>query len=177
MRKHGKLLAMLSLLLAAVLLLGACSADAAVTAKKKKKKNTASPTATVTAVATVAPDGEEPGEAAGPIIEPQRIADYIFEHGELPDNFITKKEAQALGWKTRFKYVSQAAPGKSIGGDVFGNYQGKLPIVKGRKYFEADCWYTEGPRSEYRIIYSSDGHVWYTEDHYNTFVELSPSKP
>ena len=65
----------------------------------------------------------------------------------------------------------------SIGGDYFGNYEGKLPVIKGRKYYECDCWYTEGPRSEYRIIYSNDGHVWYTEDHYNTFTEMSPSKP
>ncbi len=180
MRRHGKFVALLALLLAAVILLGACTADAAVTAKSKKKKNTAQPAATV-AAATEAPagteSGEEPTEEPGPIIEPQRIADYIFEHGELPDNFITKKEAQALGWKTRFKYVSDAAPGKSIGGDYFGNYEGRLPRVKGRTYYEADCWYTEGPRNSYRIIYSSDGHVWYTEDHYMTFVEMSPSEP
>ena len=181
MRKYGKLYTLLALLLAAVMLLGACSANAAVTAKSKKKKNTARPTATVTVTATETPaaeeDAAEPTEEPGPIIEPQRIADYIFEHGELPDNFITKKEAMELGWKTRFKYVSDAAPGKSIGGDYFGNYEGKLPRVKGRKYYEADCWYTEGERNAYRIIYSSDGHVWYTEDHYNTFVELSPSEP
>jgi len=176
---RGKLAALLALLLAAALLLGACSADAAVSAKSKKK-NTARPAATVTATATETPaaeDAGEPTEEPGPIIEPQRIADYIFEHGELPDNFITKKEAQAMGWDSRYNYVSDVAPGMSIGGDYFGNYEGKLPRVKGRKYYEADCWYTEGPRNAYRIIYSSDGHVWYTEDHYNTFVELSPSEP
>ena len=181
MRKHGRLYALLALLLAAALALGACTADAAVTARSKKKKKTARPTATVTAAATEAPDGaetpEEPAEEPGPIIEPQRIADYIFEHGELPDNFITKKEAQELGWNSRYNYVSDIAPGKSIGGDYYGNYEGRLPRVKGRIYYEADCWYTEGPRNEYRIVYSSDGHVWYTEDHYNTFVELSPSEP
>ena len=42
--------------------------------------------------------------------------------------------------------------------------------------YEADCYYDGGPRNEYRIIYSNDGHVWYTEDHYNTFLELFPSK-
>ena len=181
MRKYGKLYTLLALLLAAVMLLGACSANAAVTAKSKKRKNTARPTATVTATATETPAAEEDAaestEEPGPIIEPQRIADYIFEHGELPDNFITKKEAQAMGWDSRYNYVSDVAPGMSIGGDYFGNYEGKLPRVKGRKYYEADCWYTEGPRNAYRIIFSSDGHVWYTEDHYNTFVELSPSEP
>ena len=125
--------------------------------------------------APAAPETAETPQA-GPIIEPQAIADYLFEHGELPDNFITKQEAQALGWDTRKNYVSDVAPGKSIGGDYFGNYEQKLPVVKGRKYYEADCYYFGGDRNEYRIIYSTDGHVWYTEDHYNTFIELFPTQ-
>ena len=114
-------------------------------------------------------------EKTGPIIEPQAIADYIFVHGTLPDNFITKKEAQALGWDSSRNDVSDVAPGKSIGGDYFGNYDKKLPQVRGRKYFEADCRYTGGNRGPERIVYSSDGHVWYTGDHYETFTELFPS--
>ena len=116
-----------------------------------------------------------PVEKTGPIIEPQAIADYIFVHGTLPDNFITKKEAQALGWDSSRNDVSDVAPGKSIGGDYFGNYDKKLPQVRGRKYFEADCRYTGGNRGPERIVYSSDGHVWYTGDHYETFTELFPS--
>ena len=174
-----KLMALAALLTVLALVLGSCVADPAVTARKKKK---ARPTAVVTAVpeATAAPaDTEAPEgtEEPGPIIEPQRIADYIFEHGELPENFITKQEAKDLGWDSYVNYVSDVAPGMSIGGDYFGNYQGKLPRVKGRKYYEADCWYTGGKRNQYRIIYSNDGHVWYTEDHYNTFTEMSPSEP
>ena len=156
MRKHGRLYALLALLLAAALALGACTADAAVTARSKKKKNAARPTATVTAAATEAPGGaefpEEPAEEPGPIIEPQRIADYIFEHGELPDNFITKREAQELGWNSRYNYVSDIAPGKSIGGDYYGNYEGRLPRVKGRIYYEADCWYTEAQGRAHRLF-------------------------
>ena len=114
-------------------------------------------------------------ERAGPIIEPQAIADYLFTYGRLPDNFITKKEAQELGWDSTRNYVSDVAPGKSIGGDRFGNYEGVLPKVKGRTYYEADCYYTKGKRTAERIVYSSDGHVWYTEDHYVTFTELFPS--
>ena len=141
----------------------------------KKAKATATPTvtpkATKKAKATAAPTATP----AGPIIDPQEIADYLFEHGTLPDNFITKKEAQALGWEGGD--LSRYAPGKSIGGDRFVNYEGLLPQVKGRKYYEADCWYTGGRRNEHRVIYSSDGHVWYTDDHYQTFTELFPSKP
>ena len=113
---------------------------------------------------------------SGPIIEPQAIADYLFEHGELPENFITKSEAKELGWDSRYHYVSDAAPGKSIGGDRFGNYEGLLPKSRGRTYYECDCWYIEGPRNAYRLIFSYDGLYYYTEDHYQTFTQLFPEE-
>ena len=172
MRKRNKLFTLFVLLITAMLLLSSCTANALETAKKKK--NTAAPQATaVVETPTAVP---EPTATSGPLDEAQRIADYIFEHGELPENFITKKQAQALGWDSMYNYVSDVAPGKSIGGDYFGNYEQKLPVVKGRKYYEADCFYKGGKRNAYRIIYSTDGHVWYTEDHYNTFIELFPTK-
>ena len=167
MRNQGTLFRLFAVLLAAVLLLCACSANAVETAKRKK--NTAAPAVTET------PAVAEPTAEPGPLDEAQRIADYIFEHGELPDNFITKKEAQALGWDKYVNKVSDVAPGKSIGGDYFGNYEKQLPVVQGRKYYEADCYYFGGDRNEYRIIYSNDGHVWFTGDHYQTFIELFPT--
>ena len=157
MSRRNKLIRLFVLLLAAVLLLGGCTANAA----GRKNRPTAAPEATVT---------PGPEEAA------QEIADYLFEYGELPDTFIRKQEAERLGWDSRYNYVSDVAPGMSIGGDYFGNYEERLPVVKGRKYYEADCFYRGGKRNAYRIIYSNDGHVWYTGDHYNTFVELFPSK-
>ena len=148
---------------------------------KKKKKNTATPRATKTPkpTATPAPAMTEEPEAtpAGPIIEPQAIADYLFVYGRLPDNFLTKKEAQALGWDSYRNYVSDVAPGMSIGGDRFGNYEGLLPKKSGRQYYECDCYYTGGKRNAYRIIFSNDGLVFYTEDHYRTFTEMHPSVP
>ena len=109
----------------------------------------------------------------GPIIEPQAIADWLFSHDfTLPDNFITKKEAQALGWSGGD--LSRYAPGKSIGGDYFGNYENRLPRAKGRRYTECDCNYTGGRRGEERVIFSNDGLVFYTADHYNTFTQLFP---
>ena len=167
MRNQGKLFRLFAVLFAAVLLLCACSANAVETAKRKK--NTAAPAVTET------PAVAEPTAEPGPLDEAQRIADYIFEHGELPDNFITMKEAQALGWDKYVNKVSDVAPGKSIGGDYFGNYEKQLPVVQGRKYYEADCYYFGGDRNEYRIIYSNDGHVWFTGDHYQTFIELFPT--
>lgn len=160
-------------------------------AAKKKKKNKATQTPRVTATpkptatprptktpkptATPAPTVSPVPE--GPITDPQSIADYIFAHGCLPDNFLTKKEAQAKGWDSSYNYVSDVAPGMSIGGDRFGNYEGLLPRAKGRQYYECDCYYTGGRRNAYRIIYSNDGLVFYTEDHYQTFQEMHPSVP
>ena len=110
------------------------------------------------------------------LIDPQAIADYLDGYGELPENFITKSEAKELGWGSRYHYVSDVAPGKSIGGDRFGNYEGLLPKSRGRTYYECDCWYIEGPRNAYRLIFSSDGLYYYTEDHYQTFTQLFPEE-
>ena len=163
--RRNKLIRLFALLLAAVLLLGGCTASAA--GKNRKNRNTAAPTATPLPEATVTP---------GPMDKAQELVDYLAEYGELPENFIRKKEAEARGWKTIYRYVSDIGPGITIGGDYFGNYEEKLPRVKGRKYYEADCFYEGGPRNEYRIIFSDDGHYWYTEDHYETFTELFPTK-
>lgn len=117
----------------------------------------------------LSPGGQD---AASPIIDPQQIVNYLDAHGKLPDNFITKAEAEALGWDSRQNYVSDVAPGKSIGGDRFGNYEGLLPRDD---YREADCWYESGPRNACRLVFSDDAY-YYTEDHYETFQELTPGK-
>lgn len=135
---------------------------------------TSAPTATPvrTEKPTAAPT-DTPKQTA--ITAPQDIADYIFAHGTLPDNFLTKSEARQLGWDSSQNYVSDVAPGYSIGGDKFGNYEGLLPDASGRKWYEADANYTAGPRGAERILYSSDGLVYYTSDHYQTFTEMHPS--
>ena len=155
--RRNKPITVFVILLAAVMLLCGCASGAS----GKDGQQAANPDAAVT---------------PGPMDEAQRLADYLFENGKLPDNFIRKKEAESLGWKTTCRYVSDLGPGTAIGGDYFGNYEERLPVIKGRKYYEADCFYQGGPRNEYRIIYSNDGHVWFTGDHYETFVELFPSK-
>lgn len=134
------------------------------------------PTATIAAALTDSPTSaptQAPQQTA--ITAPQDIADYIFAHGTLPDNFLTKNEARQLGWDSSKNYVSDVAPGYSIGGDKFGNYEGLLPDASGRKWYEADANYTAGPRGAERILYSSDGLVYYTSDHYQTFTEMHPS--
>ena len=97
------------------------------------------------------------------------VALYIHLYGHLPDNFITKKEAQDLGWSGGS--LEKYAPGKCIGGDRFGNYEGLLP--KGKKYTECDID-TLGAKSRgaKRIVYSEDGCIYYTDDHYESFTLL-----
>lgn len=96
------------------------------------------------------------------------VALYIHTYGRLPSNFITKKQAQALGWSGGS--VERYAPGKAIGGDYFGNYEGALPDGN---YHECDI-NTNGrsSRGAERIIYSSDGRIYYTSDHYESFTRL-----
>ena len=168
---------------------GRPDAAQAVLIARKKKKKTPTPTPSATP-APAQPEGaaEQPeGEALptvspvpdGPIIDPQSITDWLFSHDfTLPDNFITKAEARRLGWQSKSYDLSEVAPGKSIGGDYFGNYEEKLPTGQGIRYREADCWYTGGSsRGKYRVVFSTEGRVWYTKDHYETFTELFPTVP
>lgn len=103
---------------------------------------------------------------------PEEVAEYIHEFGHLPDNFITKDEAKALGWDSKMGNLAEVAPGMSIGGDHFGNYEGLLPEAPGRKYTECDVNYDGGSRGAERIIFSNDGLIYYTGDHYESFTLL-----
>lgn len=100
------------------------------------------------------------------------VALYLHIYGRLPDNYITKKEAQKLGWDSKKGNLTEIAPGKSIGGSHFGNYEGQLPEKDGRKYYECDLEYDGGYRGAERLIYSNDGLIFYTGDHYKTFEQL-----
>lgn len=101
---------------------------------------------------------------------PQDVADYIHTYSHLPDNFITKSEALALGWSSSEGDLWDVAPGMSIGGDVFGNREGLLP--EGVDYWECDVNYSGGYRGGERIVYGGDGSVYYTSDHYESFEQL-----
>ena len=117
-------------------------------------------------------DGKPDVTEDGTYTSKEDVAEYIHLFGHLPDNFITKNEAKDLGWVSSWGNLDDVAPGKSIGGDYFGNYEGQLPAKKGRKYYECDIDFTGGYRSEKRIIFSNDGLIFYTEDHYETFEQL-----
>lgn len=100
------------------------------------------------------------------------VAAYIDEFKVLPPNFITKKEAEKRGWDNSKGNLWKVTDKKSIGGDSFGNFEGLLPKASGRKYYECDINYNGGYRGAERIIYSNDGAIYYTNDHYKTFEKL-----
>lgn len=102
----------------------------------------------------------------------EEVAAYLHQYGELPSNFITKKEAKALGWVSTERNLAEVAPGMSIGGDYFGNYEGLLPEDEDRDYYECDINSVDGNRGAERIVYSNDGLIYYTPDHYDSFELL-----
>ena len=129
------------------------------TAKKKKDKDTEAKTEK----AAIDEDGW--------YTKKDDVALYIHTYGHLPGNFITKNEAEKLGWNGGG--LDRYADGKSIGGDYFGNFEGLLPKKKGRKYTECDIGTMhKSSRGAKRIIFSNDGLIYYTDDHYETFTLL-----
>ncbi len=103
--------------------------------------------------------------------EKETVLAYLQEHHRLPDYYITKAEASALGWKGGS--LEPYAPGRMIGGDRFGNYEGLLPNKSGRRWTEADIGTMGQPsRGSKRMVFSSDGLIYYTEDHYASFEKL-----
>lgn len=101
----------------------------------------------------------------------EEVARYIKKFGHLPPNYITKKAARNAGWSGG--PLENFFPGCSIGGDVFRNLEGQLPKAPGRTYRECDID-TVGKRSRgaKRIVYSNDGLIYYTGDHYDSFTLL-----
>lgn len=99
------------------------------------------------------------------------VALYIHTYGKLPKNFIKKSEAKKLGWEGGS--LEPYAPGRSIGGDRFGNYEGLLPEAEGRRYTECDIdTMGRSSRGAKRIVFSNDGLIYYTGDHYKSFELL-----
>jgi len=112
-------------------------------------------------------------QSSGSLTSFKDVSDYIREHHELPANFITKKEAEKLGWVPSKGNLHQVAPGKSIGGDRFGNREGLLPKAKNRIWYEADINYKKGTRGADRILFSNDGLIYMTTDHYKSFTDIT----
>jgi len=101
----------------------------------------------------------------------EEVALYIHTYGRLPDNFVSKNQAEKAGWSGGS--VERYLPGMAIGGSRFGNYEGQLPKAQGRTWTECDI-NTNGKssRGPERIVFSNDGLIYYTPDHYESFELL-----
>ncbi|MBQ9059127.1 MAG: hypothetical protein IJ125_08085 [Atopobiaceae bacterium] len=100
------------------------------------------------------------------------VALYIHLYEHLPSNFISKTKAKKAGWVASKGNLQEVCPGMSIGGSVFYNDEGKLPDAPGRTWTECDINYEGGRRGAERIVFSDDGLIFYTADHYETFTQL-----
>lgn len=120
---------------------------------------------------TIAPEATAAIDEAGTYTGKEDVSLYLFTYGRLPQNFITKSAARALGWNGGG--LDDIEYGKCIGGDRFGNNEGLLPEAHGRDYYECDIdTLHEDSRGAKRIVFSNDGLIYYTEDHYDSFELL-----
>lgn len=134
--------------------------------ESSEQTSSAAPDASVSETQTGAKIDEN-----GEYTSKEDVALYIFTYGKLPANFITKSQAESLGWEGGPLW--DYAPGKSIGGDVFGNREGLLPKKSGRTWYECDIDYEGESRGAKRIVFSNDGLVYYTDDHYESFTRIT----
>ena len=153
--------------LVALLLVAAALLGCLTTAFAASKKQSAAKTETLVVYAA-----DYPVEEDGWYSTMEEVAVYLTLYEKLPGNFISKYDAENLGWDKRKGNLDKVAPGCSIGGNRFGNYEGLLPEAKGRKYTECDINYDGGYRNGERIVFSNDGLIFYTSDHYQTFTPV-----
>jgi len=180
MRRFTRLTGALLALLLVFSVLSSCSGAA-----PDVPSCTAAPAADAVPAADAPSDAEadavSPGESdksspaaldeGGEYTSAEDVALYLHLYAHLPQNFITKKDARALGWNGGG--LDDYADGKCIGGDRFGNYEGLLPDAPGREYHECDIdTLHAASRGAKRIVYSNDGLIYYTEDHYESFILL-----
>lgn len=100
------------------------------------------------------------------------VAEYIHTYNKLPGNYLTKSAAQSLGWDSGSGNLWKVTDHMSIGGDTFFNREGLLPEAPGRTWKECDVNYNGGFRGAERLVYSNDGLIYYTKDHYASFIRL-----
>lgn len=101
------------------------------------------------------------------LTEENLVIDYVKANNKLPEYYLTKGEARNKGWIASKGNLCDVLPGRAIGGDKFSNREKTLPT--GNQYFEADVNYNCGNRNADRIVFTKNGEVWLTHDHYKSF--------
>lgn len=136
-----------------------------------KKGNTESIKTEATQYGSTSSNTQSKGNASSQSIdqltEEKKVISYVKQNHRLPDYYITKNEARKLGWNPSKGNLCEILPGKAIGGDHFSNREQRLP--QGEKYFEADVNYNCGNRNSDRIIFTGNGDIYLTKDHYKSF--------
>lgn len=114
-------------------------------------------------------DTEKPseGNSIEDLTNETKVISFVKSNHQLPDCYITKSEAKSKGWIPSKGNLCDVLPGKAIGGDKFSNREKQLP--KGEQYYEADVNYNCGNRNADRIIFTKNGDVWLTKNHYKSF--------
>lgn len=175
-----KLLPLLLLLVAVLLVRSVFGVDLASLLTQESgytaPEATASPALSAKPAPAETPPAESEADPARPdedgvYTDAEEVCAYLVAYGHLPSNFITKSEAQAAGWPGGG--LDDYCPGKCIGGDRFGNREGFLPNAPGRQYYECDInTLHASSRGSERLVYSNDGLIYYTGDHYESFTLL-----
>lgn len=96
---------------------------------------------------------------------------WLFHRGILPEYYIAIDALRGLGWRSG-QAPDKYATGKMLFSGVFPNTEGKLPTAPGRVWYEADIDYHGGRRGGHRVLWSNDGLMFVTYDHYATFIEV-----
>lgn len=104
--------------------------------------------------------------------DPSNVARYLRAHQTLPDYYIRKGEARRKGWVASKGNLCEVLPGRVIGGDRFSNREHRLPEQAGRSWQEADVNFSCGRRNSDRLLFSSDGLIYLTTDHYRSFQQV-----
>ncbi|WON76574.1 ribonuclease domain-containing protein [Serratia sp. UGAL515B_01] len=120
----------------------------------------------------IIPQVSAPAESIDKLTEQKRVVSYLRQNQRLPDYYITKKKARERGWNAQDGNLCQVLPGKAIGGDRFSNREGRLPMANNRIWREADINYQCGRRGADRLLYSDDGLIFVTRDHYKNFIRM-----
>ncbi len=165
---------LLALLLSALLLLGLFGCTEAPGETLPPVETFGQGTVDIPEETTITPETTEPEtpiDIDGWYYSAEDVALYLVTYGYLPENFITKNDARDLGWSGGS--VERYGEGLAIGGDKFGNREELLPKADGRQYYECDIDTDgENSRGAKRLVFSNDGLIYYTEDHYETFTLL-----
>lgn len=137
-----------------------------------KKGNTETVKTEKTSYGSASPDSQNTSknsstQSIDQLTEEKTVINYVKQNHRLPDYYITKNEARKLGWNASKGNLCEVLPGRAIGGDKFGNRENQLP--QGEKYYEADVNYSCGNRNADRIIFTRNGNVYLTKNHYKSF--------